>query len=274
MCSECVQRFVILPVPGPSEAALLAPGCAGRTGWIGPDARASVLDASALVLDDFHRGPAGRRRRLRSCESRSYKSRARPALTAKLWARGEIHERRCHGLIASSASQRRTVEADTDVTTPRTTASAANSALLQYGCRTSLSAGRAHTIALTPPLRHRPKAADVPQIVQTRKPPDDEPAPPRTHHVGGDVASGGDLRVGSGRGQHHPGPHSCYSPRARRTRAVKITHSPGLRVTDTDRPAGADGASSPPVTPLRPLTTVSPDRHSCGEARSRRGWAP
>lgn len=176
MCSGCVQRFVILLVPSVPE-----PRRGGASGpWV---RRQAGLDRPGRAPD----GPGHERVGPGRFSSR---------------ARGEIHERRCHGLIASSASQRRT--------------------------------------------------------------------------VGGCVASGGDLRVGlaSGRGQHHPGPQSRYSPRARHTRAAKITHSPGLRVTDTDRPAGTDGASSPPVTPLRPLTTVSPDGHSCGEARGRRRWAP
>jgi hypothetical protein len=45
---------------------------------------------------------------------RTYRSNTWAARTAKSGSRGKIHDRRCHGLSASAASQRRTVDADTD----------------------------------------------------------------------------------------------------------------------------------------------------------------
>jgi len=47
----------------------------------------------------------------------------RPALEPKSGSRGKIQDRHCHGLITSSAKILRTVDADTDATTPRPTAS-------------------------------------------------------------------------------------------------------------------------------------------------------
>jgi hypothetical protein len=41
-----------------------------------------------------------------SVHSHWYRSRTRPAVRAKRWSRGKIHDRRCPGLIVSSARQR------------------------------------------------------------------------------------------------------------------------------------------------------------------------
>jgi hypothetical protein len=70
-------------------------------------------------------------------------------LTANRGSRGKIHDRYCQGLIASSNNQRRTVEADTDPTSPSVTARAANSAELHRDNGTSRCAGGSHAIALT-----------------------------------------------------------------------------------------------------------------------------
>src|SRR5688572_17743858 len=58
------------------------------------------------------------------------RSNTRTALAAKSGSRGKIHDRYCQGLMASSASQRRTVEAATDPTIPSVTAWTASSAEL------------------------------------------------------------------------------------------------------------------------------------------------
>src|SRR4051794_29059837 len=68
---------------------------------------------------------------------------------AKFGSRGKIHERCCHGLIASSASQRRTVEADTLTARPSATAWVASSAELHRDSGTARWAGGWHAIALT-----------------------------------------------------------------------------------------------------------------------------
>jgi len=51
----------------------------------------------------------------------------RPALMVKSGSRGKIQERCCHGLIASSDSQRQTVSPEICSQMPRATASRASS---------------------------------------------------------------------------------------------------------------------------------------------------
>jgi hypothetical protein len=57
----------------------------------------------------------------------SYRSRIRVALAAKSGSRGKIQDLYCQGLIASSASHRRTVDAEIPTAMPCVTASRANS---------------------------------------------------------------------------------------------------------------------------------------------------
>jgi len=124
------------------------------------------------------------RRSRRPCQRRSYRSRTRAAFRAKSGSRGKIHDRCCHGLIASAANQRRTVEPDSVAVMPRVTASSARSVLDQRDSGTPCSAGneqaRAFTSALTVaantggrPERarsvrpSRPWAANLPRHVRT-----------------------------------------------------------------------------------------------------------
>jgi hypothetical protein len=69
-------------------------------------------------------------------------------LTAKSGSLIEIHDRCCHGLSASSASHRRTVDAET-ATWQRMASSRASSGQLHFDNATSASAGRAHASAMT-----------------------------------------------------------------------------------------------------------------------------
>jgi hypothetical protein len=66
-----------------------------------------------------------------------------------LGSRGKIHERCCHGLIASSDSQRQTVTPLICSTIPRATASRANSVEDQRDSGTPLSTGNEQAIAIT-----------------------------------------------------------------------------------------------------------------------------
>jgi hypothetical protein len=68
---------------------------------------------------------------------------------AKSGSRGKIQDRCCHGLSASAANQRRTVDADTEVTMPRRVTSVARSGQLHLASGTSLSAGISHARAFT-----------------------------------------------------------------------------------------------------------------------------
>ncbi len=72
---------------------------------------------------------------------RAYRSSTRSALALKQGSVMKIQERCCQGLSASSASQRRTVEADTNAAMPRATASRASSGQDQRDSGALVSAG-------------------------------------------------------------------------------------------------------------------------------------
>jgi len=80
---------------------------------------------------------------------RWYRSRTRPPLRAKCGSRGKIHDRCCQGLMASSASHRRTVDAETDGTMPAAAASRASSGQVQRASGFPLAAGSSQARALT-----------------------------------------------------------------------------------------------------------------------------
>jgi hypothetical protein len=70
-------------------------------------------------------------------------------LEPEVGSRGKIQDRCCQGLSASAASQRRTVEADTDDTAPRRMASTARSGQLHLASGVLLAAGSSHANAFT-----------------------------------------------------------------------------------------------------------------------------
>ena len=80
--------------------------------------------------------------------TRAYRSSARPAFSAKLASRGKIHERVCHGLIASSCNHRQIVDADASVT-PRSITRRCSSAREKRDSGSPCVAGSSHAIALT-----------------------------------------------------------------------------------------------------------------------------
>ena len=73
----------------------------------------------------------------------------RPALAVNAGSRGKIQERYCHGLIASSDSQRQTVIPEICSQIPRATTSRASSIDDQRASGTSLSEGRSHARRIT-----------------------------------------------------------------------------------------------------------------------------
>jgi hypothetical protein len=81
--------------------------------------------------------------------NRSYRSSTLAALTAKYGSRGKIHDRCCQGLIASAASQRRTVDADTRSQIPRPMTSRASSGQLHRASAAPARAGSSQARALT-----------------------------------------------------------------------------------------------------------------------------
>jgi hypothetical protein len=84
----------------------------------------------------------------RPANRRWYKSSTTSALAAKLGARGKIHERYCHGLIGSSASQRHRVVIETSPTNPLLSSSSRSSARLHLLSGTPRVAGSSQATAL------------------------------------------------------------------------------------------------------------------------------
>ena len=76
--------------------------------------------------------------------------RAREALRAKCGSRGKIHDRCCQGLRASSASQRRTMDAEGAGAMPPSAAWQASSGQVQRARGVPPEAGISHARALTP----------------------------------------------------------------------------------------------------------------------------
>src|SRR4051794_14523594 len=89
---------------------------------------------------------SGRSRR--ASKTRAYRSSTRPALAANSGSRRKIHDRVCHGLIASSRSQRQIVVADASVT-PRSMTSRCSSVREKRPSGRPCVTGSSHAIALT-----------------------------------------------------------------------------------------------------------------------------
>src|SRR4029450_4451232 len=109
-------------------------------------------------------------RRTRPAKRRPYRSRTTPALAAESRARGEIQEGCCPGLMASSASQRRTVAVDTSATRPLASSSSRSSARLQRPSGTPRVAGSSHAIALTSATTTAANTRGRPERGRSRKP--------------------------------------------------------------------------------------------------------
>ncbi len=110
----------------------------GRVGWQRQRAWIEVFSSAQMTKSFSPRGP--------SSQIPAYRSRTRAALTAKSGSRAEIHERCCHGLSASPASHRRTVDAEA-ATWHRPASSRASSGQLHRDSGTPVSAGSAHASA-------------------------------------------------------------------------------------------------------------------------------
>src|SRR3954465_1305242 len=89
---------------------------------------------------------SGRSRR--ASKTRAYRSSTRPALAANSGSRRKIHDLVCHGLIASSCSQRQIVVADASVT-PRSITSRCSSVREKRPSGRPCVTGSSHAIALT-----------------------------------------------------------------------------------------------------------------------------
>src|SRR5674476_1252528 len=83
-------------------------------------------------------------------QTRLYRSRTLAALAAKFGSLMKIQDWYCQGLIASSASHRRTVDVDTDAAIPSATTCAARSGQLHRDSGTPLASGGWQASALRP----------------------------------------------------------------------------------------------------------------------------
>src|SRR4051794_22262639 len=151
---------------------------------------------------------SGRSRR--ASKTRAYRSSTRPALAANSGSRRKIHDRVCHGLIASSRSQRQIVVADASVT-PRSMTSRCSSVREKRPSGSPCVAGNSHAIALTSATCCGGKTARATRARLVLKPiqPIVEEAPsPLPHDPGGRIQPRGDLGIGNTRGgvQHDPRP--------------------------------------------------------------------
>jgi hypothetical protein len=116
------------------------PGAGGSPGW--QRDRVGSWDFSSVLIT--YSSPSSW-----PSQIHCYKSSTRPALAAESGSRGKIHDRYRRGRIASSSSQRCTVDCDTDATRPPSAAWAARSAADHRDCGTPRSSGGSHAIALT-----------------------------------------------------------------------------------------------------------------------------
>jgi hypothetical protein len=134
------------------------------------------------------------------------------AIDTKSRSRGKIHDWYCHGLIASTASHRRTVDAESDDASPSLTAWAASSDELHRDSGTSRRAGASHAMALTaattsgPNRRGRP---DRGRSSSPARPCSQNRFPPPRHHIDVHTQLLSDVNVGDTRPreQHNARPH-------------------------------------------------------------------
>ncbi|OIJ88470.1 hypothetical protein BIV24_21450 [Streptomyces colonosanans] len=143
-----------------TRIALARPGA--RVGWQRQRAWMEVF-SSALIT--YSSSPSGT-----PCQVRAYRSSTRWALVRKSGSVMKIQEWCCQGLSASLASQRRTVEADTNVAMPRTIASWASSGHDQRDSGTPLSAGNRQASALTSAICNAVKAGGRPERRRSASP--------------------------------------------------------------------------------------------------------
>src|SRR3990172_9033163 len=135
----------------------------------------------------------------------------REALAAKNGSRGKIQQRCCHGLIASSESQRQTVLSLIRATSPVRLASAATSDVLILESGTPRWAGSSHARALTWTTNSggkTPRAAGAGVLLKPRQALLEESLPPFPDDLPANIQEGCDLIGGEslGRQEDHLGP--------------------------------------------------------------------
>ena len=137
----------------------------GSGGGAGMDAAACLHAGFLICAETWSSSPSGS-----PSKRRPYRSSTWAALTAKSGSRGKIQDRCCHGSSASPASQRRTVDADTEAPMPRRAASDANSGQDHFASGVSLSPGRSHANAFTSATTEAANARGRPVRGKSRTP--------------------------------------------------------------------------------------------------------
>src|SRR5574340_118568 len=163
-----------------------------------------------LVFSSVERTNSSSRNRL-PCQSRSYRSRIRPALAWNCGSRGNIQQRCCHGRMASSCSQRHTVLLLIFATRPERWACRATSATLSRDSGRPSVAGNSQASALTStvsPGGEGPGTSWADPLFQARQSLLEEALAPLADHLAPGVQARGDLVVVQAVGGHenHLGP--------------------------------------------------------------------
>src|SRR6266545_929357 len=176
---------------------------AGRLGWHRHRAWMLVFSSAEITYSSFASGDPS--------NSPAYRSSTRAALASKSGSRGKIQERKVHGRMASSSSQRQMVASEMEATIPRRSTSARMSGTNRRDRGTRSVAGSSQAIALTSTTTcggkdRRPAAAGA--LLQPLQALLEEPLAPHGHHVAGGVQAQGDLVVVHPLGghEHDPGP--------------------------------------------------------------------
>src|SRR5215207_8240949 len=201
---------------------------------------------------------------------RWYKSRTTPALAAKAGSRGEIQERCRHGLIASSCSQRHSVDTEIWSIRPVVMTSSRSSARLQRPSGTARIAGSSQAIALTSTITAEGELARPTRplaVCEPAKPLLDKALAPLRHGVDRQPQPPGDRDVllAVGGGQHDPGPHHL-APLAGGQGDRKRAGSAHAWLT-TSSPAGVLAAPTPTATAASRLArSSSVERLACSTA--------
>src|SRR3954454_7643016 len=216
---------------------------------------------------------SGRSRR--PSNRRAYRSSTRPALTAKTRSRTNSHERCCHGLIASSASQRQIVAADASVT-PRWTTSRCSSVRENRPSGNPCVAGNSHAIALTSATCSGGKTARATRarlVLQTLQALLGESSSPLAHDPGRGVQPRrylGVVKTLSGI-EHDPRPlHITKRHRLRARHPLKLAALLIAELDPVTRRARHDDQHSPrPPRLLQSFRPVLPAASTSGSAATR-----
>src|SRR5215211_411593 len=255
----------------------------GRVGWQRQRAWMEVFSSAEMM------NSSGSSRR--PWNRRWYKSRTTPALAAKAGSRGEIQERCRHGLIASSCSQRHSVDTEIWSIRPVVMTSSRSSARLQRPSGTARIAGSSQAIALTSTITAEGELARPTRplaVCEPAKPLLDKALASLRHGVDRQPQPPGDRDVllAVGGGQHDPGPDDLAllggQPAEPRLQHSPLAGGQGDRKRagsahewlTTSSPAGVVAAPTPTATAASRLAVSSSvERLACSTTTAAATWS-